>query len=603
MAQATKKVASSSRRWINRVLVFRRNGRPSSELVPKSVDEDAVEDGMSMNTQSEDSLPSARINAAFPKGEWDSIPPTQRQLRYIKVLGGEPSSVHSKREASDLIDRLRGRRHWPLDRDRLAMRGVRAGAGQTEKGEWRSTHHSLLASVQLDLQEYVNLSLGNLKTKLSDPLGPNGSVWSQGPSEIVRRAEEELNRLALCRKHGQPPGSIQFMNDGKATSDHNLKPEHEPTPTQSTLVDKDSRVHWTDWLWLIAVFAFCVVIESMANIGLLMDALPGGALAAFLLAVLISAINVGGFGIGAGLVVSLLRRRLGGTRHWLYPITWGCWIVVAFLFNLVAGRHREAYARVVEQIREAPTAAVPSVRDILADVSFNPLTWEFQALLFALLGMFLCAVGFAKGFYFIRDERTTQRLRDNGLQEEESPDQIVYVENGDGVEAASPYRRQRFDAFVRLPQLCQDRLAELRGDVANWYRTLDQERRNVMTLLEDLKEEQNNKAYIDIIEHAFIVAHNNNNPDKIDLQRVETNRREKYAGSLAVTISASQVLDEAAALVSEWKRSGQTELDKRIADAQQEISAICKKYEPIILGTPGHLESNGKAIPPGIMRS
>ncbi len=567
---------SNGRRFIRRL--FRKDRAPQ-EVTSEAVEDRVHEDGMYGNTQSENrpALPDSRS----PEGDWDHHAPTEKQLRYIDVLGGDPSSMETKREASDRIDTLlRTRGRWPLDPDLLQKRGARASA--ESDGEWRSAHHSLLASLRLDLQNYVDLSLSNLRTKLSDPLGPGGSSQSWGPKELVHGAEYELKQLELCRKCGQPPDSLSLYGIDNAGS--------EPAPTQTYSGDDDSKTHGTSWLGLIAIFAGCVTLEAVANIALLMDALPGGALSAFLLAVLISAINVGGFGIMMGLLLFTLRRHFGSTRSSLFQVVWGVWMLSALAFNLVAGRHREAYARVLHEIERDPTAPVPAPRDLLPDIPFNPLAWELEALLFALLGMFLCALGFAKGFTFWRGKA--------GNQDEDNRGQGKSAEADTVNEATSPISRQLFNTFLSLPQHYQRKLTDLRGEVANWYRALDQERRNVTTLLERLKVEENRRACIDNVEHAFIVAHNKNYPGKIDLQCVEAHRLKKYTEPLAVTASDPQVLDEAGALVSEWRESGKAEFDKRIAAAHEEITVIWNNYKPLCLGKPERIVANGKVALP-----
>ena len=590
MVQATKRAMSHIRR------VLWRNGRP-----PEGADNGALEDSMGAIPQFEDRS-GAMPDAAPPLGGRDHQPATEPQLKYIKVLGGDPSGVGSKREASDLINRLlslRGRR--PLDPKLLAQRGAKAGV--ETNGEWKSAHHSLLATLRLDLQEYVDLSLGNLRAKLSDPLGPGGSNQSQGPDEMVRRAEEELKQLELCRKWGYSVASLPSLSPTEVPSLGHPEPRMQAASAYTNPRDDGSKVHWIRWLGLIAIFTVFVMIEAVANIGLLMDALPGGALAAFLLAVLVSVVNVGGFGISAGLFLSWLRRHFGRQRHRLHQVAWGSWAVSAFAFNLVAGRHREAYARVVDQIQETPTAPVPAARDLLSQVSFNPLTWEFQALLFALLGMLLCALGCAKGFTFIRGPVDDSQTDNPGVTKDEGDAQGEPADAG-GVSEAAPHHRQLFDAFATLPQRYQGRLTnDLRGDVASWYRALDQERRAVTTLLEKLKEEQNRSALIDTVEHAFIVAHNSNYPDKIDLQSVEAHRLEKYPEPLAVTASDPQVMDVAGALVTEWRESGQAEFDKRIAEANEKITAVWNNYRPLVLGEPGRFVSSGEAAAPAAPRS
>lgn len=466
---------------------------------------------------------------------------------------------------------MRGR--WLLDPERLAERGRKVGA--EANGEWRSAHSRLLGGLVLDLQEHINLSLGNLRTQLSDPLGPRGTLQSQGPSEMVRRAEEELKRLVLCRQWNQPVDGLAMMGmgDGHSTFD-DPRQGQAVAPAQTTHgAGVDSESHWTRWLGLVAVFAVCVMAEAVANIGLLMEALPGGALAAFLLAVLVSTINVGGLGIGAGLLLSQMRRSFGG--RWL-GLAFGGWIASVLGFNLIAGRHREAFAQVVEQVRANPTAPLPAVRDVLPGVSLNPFTWELQALLFALLGVFLCTIGFAKGFTFIRNRMEASEADEPGGGREQ-----------DGSRATSQANRSVFTVFASLPQRYLDVLTgSLREYVANRFRALDRERRTVTTLLDTLKVEENRQACIDIAEHAFIVAFNDNHPDKITIEEVESHRSEKKVGSLTATVVDSQVLGEADAEVAKWRESGQAQLDERIETAHKEIVAIWDRYKPLVLGTP-----------------
>ena len=520
--------------------------------------------------------------------DWADESPTDKQLRYIKVLGGDPSSVDSKHDASNLIDRLlRMRGRSLLDPERLAERGRQAGA--EANGEWRSAHSKLLGGLLLDLQEHVNLSLGNLRTQLSDPLGPRGTLQSQGPREMVRRAEEELKRLVLCRQWSQPVEGLLMMGmgDGRSSVDDPQEGQAVAPAETTSGAGVDSEFHWTRWLSLVTVFAVCVMVEAVANIGLLMEALPGGALAAFLLAVLVSTINVGGLGIGVGLLLSQMRRSFGG--RWL-GLAFGGWITSVLGFNLIAGRHREAFAQVVEQVRVNPTAPLPAVRDVLPGVPLNPFTWELQALLFALLGVFLCTVGFAKGFTFIRNrkEASEASAQDGGREQ-------------DGSRATSQANRSVFTVFASLPQRYLDLLTgALREYVANRFRALDRERRTVTTLLDTLKVEENRQACIDIAEHAFIVAYNENHPDKITIEEVESYRRDKRVGPLTATVVDSQVLGEADAEVAKWRESGQAQFDERIETAHKEIVAIWDRYKPLVLGTPEHpAGSNGARAAPG----
>ncbi len=474
----------------------------------------------------------------------------------------------------------------------LAERGAKAGA--EAGGLWQSAHQSLLASLRLDLQDYVNLSLSNLRAKLSDPLGSGGSSQSQGPDELVRSAEAELEQLALCRKFGQSPDGLASRNGGNDGNDASTQVQQSEIKAVSAVSrpgDNDATAPWMQWLWLIGVFVAFVTLEAGLNMMLLMDGLPGGLLQAFTLAVLISMINVGGLGIGAGYFLFTLRRRFANASRWLYQASWGIWASSALVFNHAMGRHRQAYAEVIDAMKANPNQQPPpSPGDFLERIPFNPFggEWGIEAFLFALLGMLLCALGFAKGFTFAKG-----RAGDSGADRLERKDEqyraqhvSTEVDGGGGTKAASPHHRQRFDAFASLLQRYQGKRTQaLREQVADWYRALDQERRNVTTLVDALKEKENTQASIDIVEQAFIAAYNGGSPDKVDLKSVEAHRQDKHSDSLlSVTVLEPEALNEAAKLVDEWGKSGQSEFDKRIAAAHDEITRIWKNYQPLVLG-------------------
>ena len=97
-------------------------------------------------------------------------------------------------------------------------------------------------------------------------------------------------------------------------------------------------------------------------------------------------------------------------------------------------------------------------------------------------------------------------------------------------------------------------------------------------------------------EHSFIVFHNNNYPDKIDLNIVRENRREKHPEPLVVTASDPQVLDAAGQLVTEWGRSGQAAFDERISTAHKEIADLWDDYKALVLGKPEKLTGGSGAV-------
>ncbi len=487
----------------------------------------------------------------------------------------------------------------------LAERGAKAGA--EAGGLWQSAHQSLLASLRLDLQDYVNLSLSNLRAKLSDPLGPGGSSQSQGPDELVRSAEAELEQLALCRNFGQSPDGLASRNGGNDGNDASTQVQQSEIQAVSGVSrpgDNDATAPWIQWLLMLSLGAVFIAIEAGLNTELLRGGLEGGALAAFLQALLISLINVGGLGIAAGYFLFTLRRRFAAMTPWLYQAAWGGWVVLVLGFNYVAGRYRQSLAVETEAMRTDSTLLNAASGN--SDISFNPFVWEMEALLVAIMGIILCALGCAKGFTFARkmagDSAIDTLPRRNDQHQEKN---VFSAVDGDGGTKAAPHHRQLFNAFVSLPQLYYDKRTQaLREQVADWYRELDQERRNVTTLVDTLKEKKNTQASIDILEQAFIAAHNGSSPNKVDIQRVEAHRQDKHSDSLlSVAVLEPEALNEAAKLVDEWGKSGQSEFDKRIAAVHGEITRIWKNYQPLVLGDSPQKVASVNVAPTAMPRS
>ena len=438
----------------------------------------------------------------------------------------------------------------------------------------------LAGGLRLDLQRWIDSNLDSLRAKLSDSTGPRFSTQAYGPEDFVRDARLQLERLRVWRQHGDPAtlppealDDVSSIDEAPSVNKQSSPKKKESQPQRGASVgDQPSAARS-----LLNTMAALVVFEALANIVLLMRALPGGALAAFVLALLVSLINVGGIGISVGLFVSWLGRK--GMRG-MQRLGLAAWPVLALGFNLVAGRHREAYARVVAAIDQdsAVAASPPLPSSFLPEISYNPLTWEFEALLFALLGTFLCGWGFAKGFRF-RDGSWLDESGKlpNGGSGEKRPD----PRNGD------PGRRTALSAYQSVLRRYRQRITALRDAVASWYRTLDQDRRDVSDTVSMLEEQQNRQACIDCMEHAFITAYNNSHAEKISLQAVEAHRIERYPEPLLVGPSDRSVLEEATGLISKWHESGRSQFEGHITETQEQLTALWAKYEPLILG-PGN---------------
>lgn len=491
---------------------------------------------------------------APPKGDWSNLSPTEKQLNYIRVLGGDPSSVQNKREAADLIDSLVERRkRSPLNPFSLEERGAKWGR---EAGEdWHSAHYGLLAGLRLDLQQYINTTLDSLRAKLSNSTGPRSSSRVFGPINLARDVKVRLEQLRVWRQHGNParppapPNGIGQSNGRPPV----LGPE-------AVNRSQSERQHDVRSLW--NTLAFLIVGEAVLNMFLLMRALPDALLGAFILAFIVSVINVGGIGASVGLAIARFGR--GVSRQ----VGWGLWAILALGFNLIAGRHRAAYARVISEINQNPTVPPPLPSDLLPEVSFNPVSWEFEALLFALLGLLVCGWGFAKGFGF-REPEFQDRGDDNPIR----PKRTIA---GSNHRAHSEYQDV-------LRQFRKDSV-QLREETEAWYETLDQDRRDVSYVVKMLEEKQNRQACVDCVVHAFIAAYNNNHAEKLTLHVVETHRRERYEEPLLVTPSDPKVLDEAAELITKWQHSEREQFEERLSQTQDEVTEMWGKYEPLLFG-------------------
>ena len=325
---------------------------------------------------------------------------------------------------------------------------------------------------------------------------------------------------------------------------------------------------------LIGWLSLCIVGEAIVNIALLMEALPGGALTAFLVALLVSVINVGFLGAGLGFLAALIKRHSGMTaRFWGFA---GAVALLALWFNHLLGRHREAFTRIIEATEQevAGGTPVPPLREVLATVGANPLAWELQPLLFALLGICLCAVGFAKGFLFPEEEV-------EGEDGTPSPDSLG---TGDG----SHSRRVAFaKAYVALLDEYEGHLAEAHKEVVEWYGVLDQDRRRVSAVVRRVQEDGDRRACIERLEYAFVVAFNNHHADKIDLGTLAAHRDGRSPGPLQVTPSDPEVLEETNRVADWWDKSGASELDDALAEARNRLVRVWEDYESPVLGTDG----------------
>ncbi len=306
---------------------------------------------------------------------------------------------------------------------------------------------------------------------------------------------------------------------------------------------------------LVGWLAACILGEAVVNIGLLMDALPGGALSAFLLAVLVSVINVGFLGAGSGRLTALIRRH---TRTAVpFGIFAGIAGTAALWFNHLLGRHRETFTRMIEanelQVAAGGPAPPPPFREVFAGVGANPLTWELQPLLFAILGLCLCAVGFWKGFKF------DQEAGRNEDKERSSTGSLLYQQ-----------------AFEGLLIEYQNRMEDRREKIVRWFEELGHDLRRVNEFLEKMQGDHRNRC-MHHLEHCFVDAYNRQHADKIDGETVTQHRRERF--SEPQQPQEPKELKKANELMDRWEKSGKKELGDALVNALRELNEAWKRYE------------------------
>ncbi len=161
-----------------------------------------------------------------------------------------------------------------------------------------------------------------------------------------------------------------------------------------------------DWLLFFAILGLIVLLESAANMSLLSTAIEGGLIQAFMVALLVSIINVMGVGTGIGFLCAFLFRKARTVCYVFLPI----WFFLVVVLNLVVGRHREGFVRDIEAKEKAADAAsaVEGIDSLvitaeeLSEISFGVHAWHFESVLFFLLGIVLSCFGFYKGFFILR---------------------------------------------------------------------------------------------------------------------------------------------------------------------------------------------------------
>ena len=415
-------------------------------------------------------------------------------------------------------------------------------------GQWTAAHRRLIAKLRAEGAQYINKKLDNLRNQLGVP--HNGWTFerTQGSARVLMDAQDELKRLQLRARANR-------------ADRHRL--HH--SPSTATPVSAGPRKPTTqEWWKLSAILGVCIAIEAVANSYLLASALTTGLVGAFITAIVVSFLNVGALGAGIGLLLSALRRR--AAQSGLYYGSLAAWGAAALLLNLLVGRHREAFSRLIDareqQVSGAVEANMATATELASTIPYIPSSWQFESLLFFCLGVALCVFGFFKGYTFIGAEDPHHARRELDRQKAEILSEYSSL--------SERYRGQ----------LTED----LRAKVAGWVEGLERALQNAINDKEDLKANWSGGSLLAQVEALFIAAYNDSHADKID-QSMLDEQREKAAIDISfpATPADVQVPTEARDIIRKWTETDQKAFFEDINERTKDIDGVWTDYRPLIV--------------------
>ena len=419
------------------------------------------------------------------------------------------------------------------------------------KGSWEAAHDRLLAKLRKEGQHYINKVLHKLRGELGNPHNGWDFKRSKGPGQVVLDAETELKLLADRLQHNRAASrQIKAPSAKDPASRHDLR---KPRPQ--------------DWWSLAAILAGCIALEAIMNSYLLASALTTGLVGAFVTAIGVSLLNVGALGAGVGLLLAALRRRAVHSA-----VLYGCfavWGILALLLNLLVGRHREAFAQIIDAREQAVSATVETdmaaVTETAATIPYAPSAWQFESLLFFGLGLALCGVGLYKGFTFIKSRDPDREKR--ALEKE---------------------RATILEEYRSLPTRFRGRLTnDLRNDVAGWVQQLSVELQHASDRLEDLEHNWARDVHLSHVEALFVRGYNDTHATKIDGKMLQRRREEEQVDlALPVARADKRVLDETSEIIGAWSDGHKETFFTQIDDSCREIEALWTDYRPLIAQLP-----------------
>lgn len=423
---------------------------------------------------------------------------------------------------------------------------------RTAKGGWEAAHDRLIAKLRKECQHYINRVLHKLRSELGEPHNGWDFKRSRGSEQVVLDAETELKLLQDRAQHNR--AALRGLT-------------RDPSDETPVLPDDLRKPSAQDWWSLAAILAGCIAVEAVVNSYLLASALTTGLVGAFITAIVVSLLNVGALGAGVGLLLSALRRR--AVHNGILYGSFAAWGALTLLLNLLVGRHREAFARIIDareqQVSGAVETDMTTVTETAATIPYAPSAWQFESLLFFCLGLALCAVGFYKGYTFIKSRDPNRAKR--ALDQEQT-------------RILAEYRSLSATFRQRLTN-------DLRSDVAGWVQELSVELKHTEDRLEDLKQNWSRDVHLAHVEALFVRGYNDTHADKIERKMLQR-RREDEQVDLAYPISRADesVLRETNEIIEKWSGGDKETFFEEIDRCSRKIEALWTDYKPLIVKLP-----------------
>ena len=460
---------------------------------------------------------------------------------------GEKYAMSSYAEATD------SEQHRESIEDRA--RNMATKAGQKQHG-WQANYTALIRQVSSFYCEEINGIIHPINNSMSKFLNGLYFDLNHGPDKILTDMESDFGSL-LAKAKKYRSSYREFME--KLKQERKIFPNLTEDDVRKTSIKTSG-----SWVLFIAILAVMILIESTANMSLLAGALEGGLIQAFVVAVLVSIINVAGVGAGAGFLCAFLYRKMRELFYFVFSM----WFVVVVFLNLIVGRHRENFVLDIEakeKIAEAGavdlsgglSSLVVSAADIAA-VSFNPITWKFESVLFFLLGIGLSAFGFYKGLSFFAPGENIKPF----LEKLDTLKQEI----NQGIEA--------------IPKQCNDKLSTLRQDVGQEITDLNHVVNKGENAFQSM--EHGWDIIINVIETEFVNSYNFADPTQKIAE--EDIRGAKVAAVFPATSAVRETITRGKNAIQDYDKHGKEKFFNTIASITSKILNMQCEYRDAIQG-------------------